>query len=513
MNIESVTFGNLGTLIIYLLRALEEWKAEVWKALKKMKHKKAVGPDNIPIDVWQCLGDEGVSWLTRLFNMILKTKRMSNEWRKSILVPIYKNKGDVQNYANYRGIKLMSHTLKLWERVIEQRLRHNTKVSENQFGFMPGRSTIEAIHLLRSLIEKFKERKENLHLVFIDLEKAYDKVSREVLWRVLEKKEICTAYIQVIKDMYEGAVTSVRTQGGLTKDFPITVGLHQGSSLSPYLFALIMEVMTGHIQDEVPWCMLFADDIVLIEKTKEGAKAKLELWRNALESKGLHLSRSKTEYMECTFSQERNTYIGDVTIGDQIVKKSERFRYLGSIIQNDGEIDNDVISRIQAGWVKWRNASGVLCDRKISSKIKGKFYKNIVRQAMIYGAECWPAKKKHTNKINVTEMRMLRWMCGYTRKDRMRNEYIRKKVGVAPIEDKLRESRLRWFEHLNRRPIEAPVRKIELLDFAHVQRGKGRPKKTWQETIRSDLSYLNLDKNLVTDRAQWKQRIHVANPT
>ncbi|PKA52703.1 ataxia telangiectasia mutated family protein [Apostasia shenzhenica] len=75
-------------------------------------------------------------------------------------------------------------------------------------------------------------------------------------------------------------------------------------------------------------------------------------------------------------------------------------------------------------------------------------------------------------------MRMLRWMCGYTRKDRMRNEHIRKKVGVAPIEDKLREIRLRWFEHLNRRSIEAPVRKIELLDFTHVQRGRGRPKKT-----------------------------------
>ncbi|PKA52388.1 ataxia telangiectasia mutated family protein [Apostasia shenzhenica] len=91
----------------------------------------------------------------------------------------------------------------------------------------------------------------------------------------------------------------------------------------------------------------------------------------------------------------------------------------------------------------------------------------------------------------------------------MRNEYIRKKIGVAPIEDKLRESRLRWFGHLNRRPIEAPVRKIELLDFAHVQRERGRQKKTWQETIKSDLSYLDLDKNMVTDRAQWKQRIHV----
>ncbi|PKA53409.1 hypothetical protein AXF42_Ash012351 [Apostasia shenzhenica] len=85
------------------------------------------------------------------------------------------------------------------------------------------------------------------------------------------------------------------------------------------------------------------------------------------------------------------------------MQQNERFRYLGSIIQNDGEIDNDVISRIQAGRVKWRNASGVLCDRKIPSKIKDKFYKTVVRPAMVYGAECWPAKKKHTNKINVAK--------------------------------------------------------------------------------------------------------------
>ncbi|PKA58475.1 ataxia telangiectasia mutated family protein [Apostasia shenzhenica] len=96
---------------------------------------------------------------------------------------------------------------------------------------------------------------------------------------------------------------------------------------------------------------------------------------------------------------------------------------------------------------------------------------------MIYGAECWPVKRKHINKINIAEMRMLRWMCGYTRKDKMINKYIQKKVGVAPIEHKLRESRLRWFGHLNRRPIEAPVRKIELLNFAHVQKGRVRPKK------------------------------------
>jgi len=91
-----------------------------------------------------------------IINVILKLKKMSDEWRNSTFVPIYKNKGDVQNCENDKEIKLMSHTMKLWERIIEQSLGQETAVSENQFGFIPGRSTIEAIYLLRRLIERYR---------------------------------------------------------------------------------------------------------------------------------------------------------------------------------------------------------------------------------------------------------------------------------------------------------------------------------------------------------------------
>ncbi len=111
-------------------------------------------------------------------------------------------------------------------------------------------------------------------------------------------------------------------------------------------------------------------------------------------------------------------------------------------------------------------------------------------------------------------MRMLRWMCGHTRLDKVRNEHIRKKLGVTSIDEKMRESRLRWFGHVRRRPMDAPVRRVETIELrTQIKRSRGRPIKTWKETIKNDLKYLNLNEEVCIDRARWRFMIHIADST
>jgi hypothetical protein len=138
---------------------------------------------------------------------------------------------------------------------------------------------MEAIFLIRQLMQRCREQKKDLHMVFIDLENAYDKVTRNVMWWALQKYKVSTKYIALIKDMYDDVVTSVRTSDEGTNDFLINIGLHQGSALSPYLFALVIDEVTRDIQCGLPWCMLFADVVVLVDESRMWVDQNLELWR------------------------------------------------------------------------------------------------------------------------------------------------------------------------------------------------------------------------------------------
>ncbi|KAK3509768.1 hypothetical protein QTP70_009101 [Hemibagrus guttatus] len=342
-------------------------KDEVRKALKRMKSGKAVGPDDIPVEVWKCLGEAAVEFLASLFNRVLE-----------------------------------------------------------------------------------------------NLEKAYDRVPREELWYCMRKSGVAEKYVRVVQDMYERSRTVVRCAVGQTEEFNVEVGLHQGSALSPFLFAIVMDQLSEEVRQESPWTMMFADDIVICSESREQVEENLERWRFALERRGMKVSRSKTEYM-CVNEREGS---GTVRLQGEEVKKVQEFKYLGSTVQSNGECGKEVKKRVQAGWNGWRKVSGVLCDQKISARIKGKVYRTVVRPAMLYGLETVSLRKRQESELEVAELQMLRFSLGVTRLDRIRNEYIRGTAHVGRLGDKVREARLRWFGHVQRRDISIIIIIIIILILA-----------------------------------------------
>ncbi|XP_068238578.1 uncharacterized protein [Palaemon carinicauda] len=164
-----------------------------------------------------------------------------------------------------------------------------------------------------------------------------------------------------------------------------------------------------------------------------------------MENRELKISRKKTEYLRL-----KNGEIGEVSSQGERLKRVENFMYLGSTVAEVGDYGAEINHRIQAVWKNWGKMHGVLCEGKIRVKLEDRVHRKIVRPAMMYGAETWAIKKTEEKKLDVAEMRMLRWMCEVTRRDKIWNEVIRGTIGVREVSGKIQEGRLRWYGHEKR---------------------------------------------------------------
>ena len=169
-----------------------------------------------------------------------------------------------------------------------------------------------------------------------------------------------------------------------------------------------------------------------------------------MEGRWLKINRKKTVYL--IFIVDGNLDgNSDINIQGENLERMNTFKYLGATLAENGDLDTEMTHRLQSGWKNWKRISGILCDRRISFRVKGKIYNRVLRLAMVYSAETWAMKKAQEKKLDVAEMRMLTWMSGVTKLDRIRNEGIRGTTKVGERSKKVQESRLMWYGHVLRR--------------------------------------------------------------
>lgn len=334
----------------------------------------------------------------------------------------------------------------------------------------------------------------------MDLEKAYDKINRGMIPPLLRHYHVPEELITMVMALYRTPSTQLRTCFGKTKSFPVKVGLHQRSALSPLLFIILLDYISKQCPMERGQKVIYADDIALGTNIKEELQQAVEKWDNQLAVHGMRMSKEKTEVLEVSRGQPVPRL--QITLDGQQLKQTTAFRYLGSWLHESGDLDREVQARLQGTGNTWRNVSGIIYDKRMPMRLKTQVYKTMVRPVILYGAETWAVKEEHVKKLEVAEMRCLRAIRGVTRRERMRNEDIRQELKVTELREKIRESRLRWYGHVKR------MEENEFVRWAAERREpgtrkRGRPRKRWMDCVRDDGRVVDLDK--VDDRIEWRE--------
>jgi hypothetical protein len=235
---------------------------EVHAALKAVNLGKAAGADKIPAEFFRqayhearYVGEDGkprivreyllTPYLTKLFHKILARQQYPLEWAVGVVTPVPKPKGDNTSMDNYRAITVGSAISKIFAQVLMTRIdkwaEYNGRRAPTQFGFRSGMGTMEAVFMLRHLVDKSQTLDKSLYTAFIDFKKAYDSVPRELLWRVLNKTGIHGAMLDVLQQMYQHVRLQVKVDNVYGHSFDSSIGVKQGDPLSPLLFGLYID--------------------------------------------------------------------------------------------------------------------------------------------------------------------------------------------------------------------------------------------------------------------------------
>ena len=259
-----------------------------------MKSGKAAGPSGIVVEMIKAAGDTGATMIRDLATAIIHDGKVPTDWEESFVVCLYKGKGDALDRGNYRDLKLTKQAMKILERIVDGLIRQVVSIDDSQFGFVPRRGT--TIFVVRQLQEKYLAVNKRLYM---DLEKAFDRVPRKVIWWALRKLGVEEWIVRLVQAMYANARSPVCVGEGFSKEFEVKVGVHQGSVLSPLLFIIVLEALSCEFGACVPWEDLYADDLVIIADSLEECVRRLLIWKEAMEKKGLRVNAGKTIVMIC----------------------------------------------------------------------------------------------------------------------------------------------------------------------------------------------------------------------
>uniref|UniRef100_A0A670HTD8 Reverse transcriptase domain-containing protein n=1 Tax=Podarcis muralis TaxID=64176 RepID=A0A670HTD8_PODMU len=313
---------------------------EVRDAINKMKNGKSPGPDGLPAKYYKKLVDLLAPVLTEVINNTLQEGRIPSSWKEAYITLIPKTENEKTDLKNYRPISLLNCDYKVFADIMASRLKNllNRYIHRDQVGFLPGRQMRDNVRHVLDIMEFLEARSDvPAALIFIDAEKAFDRVSWEFLLQNMDKVGIGGPYLKAIRAIYTEQQARLIINNNLTKYFPIMKGTRQGCPLSPLLFILVLETAANKIRatssirglkigEKEYKLKAYADDLVLfLENPIESISRAVELLEEFGKLSGFKLNRGKTKILiKNLTAQERSQLEQQVDI-----KVVNKVKYLG----------------------------------------------------------------------------------------------------------------------------------------------------------------------------------------
>ena len=532
LNVEEMREAEIGMFGDVELPEMEEvnereiTREEVERALKETKAGRAPGVDGVRAEMLKEGGVAAVEWMVRLFNLCFLLSRVPADWLCGIIVPLYKGKGDVYECGNSRGISLLVIIGKVFGRVLINRIKDKTEsvIAEIQGGFRRGRGCTDQTFVVRQICEKYVKKGKDVYFAFLDLEKAYDRVDREAMWKVLELYGVEGRLLSAVKSMYADSRACVRVGSDRSEWFTVKVGLRQGCVMSPWLFNLYIDGVVREVNARVggrglklvdregnDWEMnqlLFADDTVVMADSEEKLCQLVSEFGRVCEKRKLRVNVGKSKVMRCTRNEGSARL--NVLLNGEALEEVDQFKYLGSIIAANGGVEADVSHRVSEGCKVLGAMNGVIRNRGLGMDVKRALYEKVIVPTVTYGSELWGMKERERQKLNVFEMRCLRSMCGVSRLDRLRNDVVRRMTGVRKeLAVRVDRNVLRWFGHVERMDDDRLLKKVV---SARVDgRGaRGRPRFGWMDGVKKalgDRMDVREARERARNRGEWRRMV------
>jgi len=407
--------------------------------------------------------------------------------------------------------------------ILQRRILKKTEeiLSESQAGFRPGRATTDQIVTLRQITEKYLEKDKSLFCCYIDFQKAFDSVWQKGLWKAMEFFGFPSKLIRLLQALYKQSQSAVRVNGELTEWFKTAVGVRQGCVISPQLFNILLEMVMLVALDDIKigatlqgTCinnLRFADDIVLMAETPHELQQLVDKVYEASRAFGLKINIGKTEVQ--TISKGGKNLTINIHINNDRLNQVDDFVYLGGTIANNGSSSNDIKTRIRKAGAAFQRLNNIWTSKDIRNHTKMQLYQTLILSILLYGAESWTVKKEDENRLRVFEMMCLRRILGVSRRDRLRNTFIKNSLHLdQDVIHKITVKRLKYFGHIIRMP---PTRypKMALEGNVKGKRPRGRPPKRWLDCIIQDFKTRSIDRvteatRLAADRRTWQTIIN-----